>query len=177
MSRSVIGLVIALFLAMLCATPVSAQGPQYCQQIGFMAGGKIQVNGFSIEAKAISDPKVQDYTICHASITSPEGKIVYEQNDSSFEFDPITGKDINGDGQPDAVVVGYSGGAHCCWTYDIVSLGKTPGLIREFTNRAPATFSDFGGDGHIEISIRDGSFDFGFGLDHADSVFPLLIVS
>lgn len=141
-----------------------------------MAGGKIQVNGFSIEAKRIPAPDVKNYTICHVSVTSPQGKIVYEGNDSSFEFDPITGKDVNGDGQPDAVIVGYSGGAHCCWAYDIVSLGKAPGLIGEFTNRAPATFSDLGGNSQIEISIRDGSFDEGFYSDHAFSVFPQLIV-
>lgn len=93
-----------------------------------------------------------------------------------MEIDPATGRDINGDGQPDAVLVSFSGGAHCCWTYHIVSLGKKPGLIREFENRDTASFKDLLGNGQIEILIRDGGFDFGFGLDHAFSVFPLLIV-
>lgn len=171
-----IGIFVGFFLFASCATPTLAQGPQYCDEIGFMAGGKIQVNGFSIEAKRIPEPDVKDYTICHVSIASPQGKVVYEGNDASFEFDAVTGKDVNGDGQPDAVIEGYSGGAHCCWAYDIVSLGKTPGLIREFTNRAPATFTDLDGNGQIEISILDGSFDEGFKLDHAMSVFPRLIV-
>lgn len=176
MNPSRIGLVVAFLLAVVSATPALAQNPMYCQEIGFAGGGKIQVNGFSIEAESIPDPNVPGYTMCHASVTSPQGKTVYEQNDWAFEIDPVTGKDVNGDGQPDAVLIGLTGGAHCCWDYEIISLGKQPGLIGEFENRDTASFSDLRGDDQIEIVIRDGSFDFGFGLDHAFSVFPTLIV-
>lgn len=141
-----------------------------------LEGGTVQVNGFKIEVKPVNDPDGADSVSCRATVTSPKGKVVYQQSDWGMEIDPITGKHINGDGEPDAVLVDYSGGAHCCWTYDVVSLGKNPGLIGKFYNRDTASFSDLRGDGQIEISIRDGSFDFGFGLDHASSVFPLLIV-
>jgi len=151
----------------------------YCYQKvtepGATGGGKILVNGFTIEVKPIP-ADVPGYMVCQATVTSPEGKIVYEKDEWGMEIDPVTGKDVNGDGQPDAVLVSFSGGAHCCWTYHIVSLGKNPGLIREFENRSTASFTDLRGDGHIEILIRDGSFDEGFRLDHAFSVFPLLIV-
>jgi transglutaminase-like putative cysteine protease len=53
--------------------------------------------------------------------------MVFEHDEWGMEIDPITGKDVNGDGYPDAVLVSFSGGAHCCWTYHIVSLGKNPG--------------------------------------------------
>jgi len=139
-------------------------------------GGRIQVNNFTVEVKPIADPDNPGYMTCHATVTSLQGKIVYEQNDWGMEIDPITGKDVNGDGQPDAVLVGFSGGAHCCWTYHFISLGEKPGLIREFENRAPASFSELRGDGQVEILISDGDYDFGFGLNHALSVFPLLIV-
>jgi len=90
------------------------------------------VNGFSIKVKSIADPDDPDEMVCEAVVTSPVGKIVYEDSDQGMELDPITGRDINGDGQPDAVLVSYSGGAHCCWTYHLISLGKKPGLIQEF---------------------------------------------
>lgn len=176
MNPSRVGLTLVLFMSALCAAPAFAQGPAYCEEIGYMAGGTIQVYGFSIELKSVPESPGSWYTICRARVVSPEGKTVYEQKDWSFQIDSATGKDINGDGQPDAVLIGYSGGAHCCWAYDIISLGKTPGLIRGFTNRAPATFSDLRGNGQIEISIPDGSFDEGFRLDHPFSVFPQLIV-
>lgn len=176
MNPSRVGLILALFLSALSAVPAFAQGPEYCQQIGYMAGRTIQVHGFSIKLKSVPESPGSWYTICRARVISPQGKIVYQQSDWGFEIDPITGKDINGGGQPDAVLVGYSGGAHCCWSYDIISLGKRPGLIREFDNRADASFSDLGGDGQIEILIRDGSFDEGFYSGHPFSVFPQLII-
>jgi len=171
---------VALFVFGLCTTYAFAGNPLSCHQKvterGATGGGKVQVNGFTVDVKPIPDPTVPGHMDCHVSVTSPQGKVVYEDSDWGMEIDPITGSDINGDGQPSAVLVGFSGGAHCCWTYHIISLGKKPGLIREFENRAPASFKDLQGNGQVEILIRDGSFDEGFGLDHAFSVFPLLIV-
>ena len=91
-------------------------------------------------------------------------------------IDAITGKDVNGDGIPDAVLVGFSGGAYCCSTYHIVSLGENPGLIAEFGDRATASFEDLNGNGKTEILIRDGGFEAGFGLSNEFSPSPLLIV-
>lgn len=134
------------------------------------------MNGFTVEVEPIPDPTVRGYMACHASVTSPQGKVVYEDSNWGMEIDPITGSDVNEDGQPEAVLVSFSGGAHCCWTYHIISLGKKPGLIREFENRAPASFKDLRGDGQVEILIRDGTFDEGFRLSHPFSPFPLLVV-
>jgi len=160
--------------------PCALADRMYCYQKviepGADGGGRIHVSGFTIEVKPIPDPNVSGNTLCQASVTGPEGKIVYSFDDWGAEIDRISGKDINGDGEPDVVLVSYSGGAHCCWTYHIISLGKKPGLIREFENRDTASFEDLKGNGQLEIVIRDGTFDFGFGLDHASSVFPVLIV-
>jgi len=98
----------------------------YCYQPGAAGGGKVKVAGFSIEVKPFPDPDDSEFTLCQASVTSPNGKIVYSTNDWGAEIDHVTGKDVNGDGEPDAVLVSYSGGAHCCWTYHIISLGKKP---------------------------------------------------
>ena len=163
------------FTALAFASP----GP-YCHQdaVTYKAagGGKIQIAEFTVEVMPIEDPGSPGDMTCQASVTSPQGKRIFEVNERGVGIDSITGKDINGDGQPDAVLVGFSGGAHCCWTYYIVSLGQVPGLIRKFQNRSTASFEDLLGNGQIEILIRDGDFDFAFGLDHAHSVFPLLIV-
>lgn len=173
-------LLFAVFTLGVCASSAFAGNRIYCYQRviepGATGGGKIEVNGFIIEVQPVAAPDEPGGMTCRATITSPQGKVVYEQSDWGMEIDPITGKDINGDGQPDAVLVGFSGGAHCCWTYHFISLGQTPGLIREFENQASASFKDLRGDGQIEILIQDGDYDFGFGLDHALSVFPLLIV-
>jgi hypothetical protein len=172
-------MLLGVFAVGLLSTSACAENRMYCYQkvleTGATGGGEIRVNGFTVEVKPTAGGVSEDMT-CHATVTSPQGRIVYEKDDWGMEIDPITGKDVNGDGQPDAVLVSFSGGAHCCWSYHIISLGENPGLIREFENRSNASFRDIRGDGQIEILIRDGSFDFAFGLDHAFSVFPLLIV-
>lgn len=40
--------------------------------------------------------------------------------------------DLTGDGTPELLVTETSGGAHCCHTYRVISLGATPELLLEF---------------------------------------------
>jgi hypothetical protein len=168
-------------IAVPCGTPAFAgqhggAGPNYCyQEPGRRAvgGGTVRVNGFTIEVKP--DPNLQEM-LCHATIRSPRGVVVFQYDDWGIDIDPVTGKDVNGDGQPDAVLVGFSGGAHCCWTYSIISLSHQPGLIRVFENRQPASFEDSKGDGRVEILVRDGGFDEFDRLAHPFSPFPLLVL-
>jgi hypothetical protein len=152
----------------------------YCHQKvlepGATGGGLVRANGFTVEVKPIQDPNDSDSIICHATIRSPEGKIVFEHNEWGVKIDPITGRDVNGDGFPDAVLASFSGGAHCCWTYFIVSLGKNPGLVAKIENSSTASFKSLAENGKIQILIRDGTFDEAFGLGHPFSPFPLLIV-
>jgi hypothetical protein len=102
----------------------------YCYQKvlepGAIGGGLVHVNGFTVEVKPIQ-ADVPNLMICRATIRFAEGKIVFQHEEWGMEIDPITGKDVNGAGCPDAVLVSFSGGAHCCWTYHIFSLGKTLG--------------------------------------------------
>jgi hypothetical protein len=174
----------ALALGLLAAMGLPAFGEEpeaparyYCYQDvmahGTKGGGTLQVNGYTIEIKP--NPSSLEGE-CEATIRSPKGEIVYQEEDWGIDIDPITGKDVNGDGQPDAVLVDFSGGAHCCWTYNIISLGRKPGLIRDFENRDTATFEDLRRDGRIEILVRDGGFDEFDRLMHPESPFPLVIL-
>ena len=172
-----------LTVAAVCVAAVWASGSDrmYCYQKvttpGATGGGAVRAHGFVVEVRPTTEsPDDPDFQTCIATIRSPQGALVSEIKEWGIEIDPITGRDVNGDGQPDAVLMSYSGGAHCCWTYHIISLGKQPGVIREFTNRAPASFEDLERNGRIEILVEDGEFDGAFGLAHAFSVFPLAIL-
>lgn len=175
-------LILAFVVLGFSSATASAKARMYCYQnvltSGATGGGLVHVNGFTIEVKPSpnSDPDLPEESACHATIRSSAGKIIFEHYDWGIEIDPITGKDVNGDGQPDAVLSTFSGGAHCCSTYYVISLGKTPGLIRQFGNRFNASFEDLKKDGQVEILISEEAFDEGFGLDHAFSPFPQLIV-
>ena len=172
-----------LTLVAFCLATISASGKErlYCRQQvvspGAIGGGVIHTHGFSVEvAPTAQNPDDPGFGTCHATIRSPQGQTVFEETEWGIEIDPVTGQDVNGDGQPDAVLTSYSGGAHCCWTYHIIRLGKQPRVVREFGSRTPASFRDLEGDGRIEILVRDGEFDEAFGLNHAFSVFPLMIL-
>ena len=92
---------------------------------------------------------------CQAFLTAPGGKASKKvATDWALSIDEVSGTDLNGDGKPDLVVQGYSGGAHCCYTYRI--LGLTPGLplIREIHNQVPIVFKT-GDDGKVELDTGD----------------------
>ncbi|MBI2472075.1 MAG: hypothetical protein HYV59_12675 [Planctomycetes bacterium] len=96
-----------------------------------------------------------------------KGKMVFRSETGRFygintkgdENIPPAGKDITGDGIPDHVVEGYSGGAHCCYSYLIFSLGKQFKKITHLqADDSPFTFKDIDGDGIYEITGRDCTF-------------------
>jgi hypothetical protein len=70
---------------------------------------------------------------------------------------PPTGRDVNGDRQPDVVVSAWSGGAHCCYTTSVYSIGTTarPLLTLESGDCGTGPFEDFDGDGLLEVTTCD----------------------
>ena len=108
---------------------------------------------------------------CHAQVLDPQHKKIYSTGNWMISI-AVTDQDVNGDGSPDLVLEGYSGGAHCCWTYQIISLGSHPGLLTEFENERGAGFVLNKSTGRVEIRTNDGAFDYFDGLCHACTIFP-----
>ncbi|HET7107813.1 MAG TPA: hypothetical protein VFI38_13465 [Candidatus Acidoferrum sp.] len=95
--------------------------------------------------------------------------------DSTFEI-PISERDVSGDGIPDLVLEGFSGGLHCCWTYYVISLGPKPGLLLKFENGREASFHEDEKGRGFHIEMEDGAFDYFDGLCHACTPFPFVIL-
>jgi hypothetical protein len=109
---------------------------------------------------------------CIAEIKDATDKVLFSSHGHGLEILPITGADLDGDGDPDVVIEGYSGGAHCCWTYWIFSVGKSPRLLARFYNERPISFEKIEGHTGITLATLDGRFDYFDGMCHACSPFP-----
>jgi hypothetical protein len=134
-----------------------------------------EINGFRIQVMpaATRNPEVFE---CGARVLSAKGKELFIALDRGMRILDISGKDIGGDGSPAAVFEGYSGGAHCCWAYWIVSLGLKPKLLRKLDNSRGIAFEDLNKDGKIKLVTQDGAFDYFDDLPHVASPFPTVIL-
>jgi len=95
------------------------------------------------------------------------GVVVYKQSDAqvygignniggrSLKGVPVIpiGADITGGGIPEAIVWSSSGGAHCCYTFQILQLGKQFSEVAEI----PADHSE---TAHFEDLRHDGKYEF-----------------
>jgi hypothetical protein len=86
-------------------------------------------------------------------------------------------RDIDSDGEPEAVVAAFTGGAHCCLNAIVYRWTGTgyEGAVHDF--RDPGfRLHDYGDDGTVEFRTYDARFAYLYG-SYAESVFPLQIVS
>jgi hypothetical protein len=131
------------------------------------------IRGLKVEITPTVDKDALNEPICHLLVRDLTGREVLSEDDSSFEI-VLDDRDVNGDGIPDLVVLAFSGGAHCCWTYYFFSLGPRPGLLTKFENNRDATFLEDEKTGRIYLQIEDGTFDYFDEVCHACSPFPLV---
>ncbi len=69
-------------------------------------------------------------------------------------------RDLTGDGVPELVLSDWSGGAHCCFTYYVFSLGPRLAVLDTIPleHSDQARFEDRDGDGAHELRTRDWTF-------------------
>jgi hypothetical protein len=72
---------------------------------------------------------------------------------------PEMGTDTNGDGIPNLVVVGYSGGAHCCFKIHLFEIGEKFRHLQDLDVRyGGASFLNLDKDAALEIVTADWSY-------------------
>ena len=67
-------------------------------------------------------------------------------------------RDLTGDGTPELVVGTWSGGAHCCRSYAVVSLGETPRLLGVIDTQDSELRVEVGADGVPMLVHHDFAF-------------------
>jgi hypothetical protein len=108
-----------------------------CQQTGASNNGtRTLANGATIVIRTVPANELKQ--TCDVSVRDRTGKTIFEDRGFNTKIDPATGRDIDNDGQPDAVVgVDTAGGTRGSWEYPVISLAPMPRLLLKLP---PATF-------------------------------------
>src|SRR5713101_828578 len=141
-----------LCLVFASGIPAYAAGEPACSQGVGKATKKLE--GFELQISTYPDANNPDLDECEAEIYDPRGDVIFSEHDWSFAIE-LAGVDVNGDGIPDVVLEAYSGGAHCCWTYYIISLGSKPGMLLKLENNRDVSFYK-NKNGRIDLATLDG---------------------
>jgi hypothetical protein len=97
--------------------------------------------------------------------------------DSASAIEDLTGTDINGDGYPEVIVDTYSGGAHCCFGTQVISLRDMPvSILQKPESNAGGMFQDLNGDGVYEFLTADDLFAYKY-CPYAGSPFVRVIMA
>ena len=86
-------------------------------------------------------------------------------------------RDMTGDGVPEVLLAGFSGGAHCCFTHTLYSLTSPPRrLLTAFSAHSSGLdVRQLDGRGPLELVGADWRFAYGYGMSFAESA-PLPVV-
>jgi hypothetical protein len=95
-------------------------------------------NGVVITVRPVSGTTPQ--LPCEILVQDRNKRTIFADRGFSTEVHPATGRDIDNDGRPDAVLgVDAGGGNGCCWEYPVISFNPTPRVLVKL----PAAAFDF----------------------------------
>jgi hypothetical protein len=172
-----------LLLMMACTLPALAQSrwpkpdwtadPVTCRESRKTVSYPIAK--YQLKIVQVPASEINDY-VCRAYLVAAGGSKTRVLDDSNISVHQGTGEDIFGDGNTSLILEGYSGGAHCCWTYSIIDLGERPMILPQVENESPFFFFRDSADGKFKILTGDGAFDYFDGMCHACTPFPSVVL-
>ena len=133
------------------------------------------VGSYEVKLVPAADAETGD-PACRAYLVERSGQKILLLTDWAVSIYQGTGEDLFGDGHPSLVLEAYSGGAHCCYTYEIVDLGEQPLILRPIKNEAPFFFFKDPASQQYRIMTGDGAFDSFDGMCHACAPFPRVVL-
>jgi hypothetical protein len=159
---------IVLLLAGCAGAQSTTEDPPTCRFLKGTTYLEQKINGSRLVLKQIPEPdKTAGELGCRAKLMDRTGKQVWQAAYWAYSV-PFKPVDVNNDGSEDFILEGYSGGAHCCWQYTILSTKGLP--LMQFDNNRSADFEANWRGKHIIFTL-EGGFDY-FEASHAASFFP-----
>lgn len=84
-------------------------------------------------------------------------------------------RDCTGDGEPDLIIEGFSGGAHCCTTYAVLQLGERARALEVVEAGDAAYWRETRTPGVLEMLGADYAFDYWL-VPHVESPAPTVVL-
>jgi hypothetical protein len=169
-------------LVLFCGFPLLARpewpSPHWdkVEMAGCWDGPKTKVVGaYRVRIVQVPAPDINDRT-CRAYLVDGHGHQKLLLDDFRISIYQGTGADIFGEGHPALVLEGWSGGAHCCWTYSIVDLGAKPSILPDIGNEIRFFFFKDRSRGRYRVLTYDGAFDYFDDMCHACSPLPKVVL-
>ena len=121
--------------------------------------------------------RVVEDTASHERVVdiTREGRRVFARRSADWRIEHF-GEDLTGDGQPDLLLIEFTGGLHCCTRGTVLGLGRT---FREYGTIDGAdgdvVLDDVDGDGIPEIKVGDFRFAYWRDVPFSDTPVPEMI--
>jgi len=110
-------------------------------------------------------------------VVSHAGRVLADVTDYKLDWAvgaPVS-EDVTNDGVVDLVITGYSGGAHCCTTFTLISLGDQPALLGTIDAPNGGVFERDPDTGEILFVSEDATFNY-WKTSYAASASPRLVL-
>lgn len=136
----VIGSVFLLTLTVTAGSQTPATEDFSCRQSSADNPSRTRTltNGATITVRSVPPNELRQ--TCEVSVRDRSGRAIFEDRGFSTKIDPATGRDIDNDGQPDAVVgVDTVGGTPGGWEYPVISFVPRPQVVLKL----PSAIFDF----------------------------------
>ncbi len=115
--------VVIFLVAVACGSVRAAEKDQCFHGDRFI---EREIAGFRLTISRYQDPKLPPgYEECLALVRNNRQHVIFSAHDPGIAL-IVPGQDVNGDGVPDIVLEGDSGGNHGTSTYYVISLAKNP---------------------------------------------------
>ena len=134
------------------------------------------VGKYKVKLVPSSDDESSFGKACSAYLVKPDGTESLLQQDAGISIFKGTGEDIFGNGNPGLILEGFSGGAHCCFTYVLADLGDSPRVLKRIENQTEFYIFKNLSNGKYDILTWDGAFDYFDDFCHACSPVPTVVL-
>lgn len=177
-------LIVVIALVHTWASVGAAQLPRPAPRAGYLLHDERTLGPFTVQRWVSStEPNVSPAGMCDCiTVVYAGDRLVLTLGDgdglSAISVGDPSGRDLNRDGLPDLVVSEWSGGAHCCFTTTVYSVGSEVRTILSLSsgNCGAGEFRDLDGDGTWEFLTCDDQWAYAY-CSFAESPFPIVVMT